>query len=532
MVENNESKEIKFFPVVHLLTGPPGLKRNGGIWKTIKASLNEIQPNPAFMVQALHFTTYGLSQGAWEDWDLNDTGNSRLKRELVSTFGQSSDIFLDSGGFQLLYSDKIDLSKWGLKLSKESVLELQLKFNPSRIASLDSPLSPKLVEEQVIKLQKISADNATWLLENFDSYSSHSRPYLAVHGRAPHEIENYLKLIEENIPSNTLINGYYGLALGSQVPLASSPELIISNIQTILNWMDRHCREDIPLHIFGVGDSIVGTSQKNLVINRSLTYDNSTYAQSAFRLKMYDPTSGKYTKWSPGMKIECDCKACQKLTDIGEYDLSSIMSAPAYSNQYILGRDINRSEVLAYLALHNMYHWNTRIVKAPAIATKSRGKPIVQSAKFSKTGDYDFPLTGFKSTSPNLLILPCTDKRPYSKSPRQKRVINFLAKRGYSEGTHYDRITVSGLFGPVHWKDETLPAILSYDFEITPTTSEQHLLQLRFNLGTVLNVIRKRYDKLVGFLKPNAYAKTFGPVIRSFNGVLVEREEEILSKFN
>ena len=531
-MENNGSKEVKFFPVVHLLTGPPGLKRNGGIWKTIKSSFNEIQSNPAFMVQALHFTTYGLSQGAWEDWGLNETGDSRLKWELSTTFGQTRDIFLDSGGFQLLYSDKIDLSKWGLKLSKESVLELQLKFNPSRIASLDSPLSPKLLDDQVLKLQHLSADNATWLMDNLESYSSNSRPYLAVHGRTPYEVENYLKLIEENIPSRALSSGYYGLALGSQVPLASNPDLIISNIHTVSKWMDRHSGEDIPLHIFGVGYSTVGTALKNLAVNRSLTYDNSTYAQSAFRLKIYDPSSGKYTKWSPGKKIECVCKACQKLSDIGEYDLSFIMSAPAYSNQYLLGRDINRSQVLAYIALHNMFHWNTRIEKAPAIVTKYRSNPIIKGVKFSKTKNYNFPLTGFKPTSPNLLILTCTDKRPYSKSPRQKRVINFLAKQGFTEGTHYDRITVSGLFGPVHWRDETLPAILSYDFEISPTTSQQHLLQLRFNLGTVLNVIRKRYDKMIGFLKPSTYVKTFGPVIRSFDGVLVEKEEDILSKFN
>ena len=66
------------------------------------------------MVQALHFTSYNLSQGAWDDWLARGGDSTRLAKELNLTFGRNRDLFIDSGGFQLLHADKIDLSPWGL----------------------------------------------------------------------------------------------------------------------------------------------------------------------------------------------------------------------------------------------------------------------------------------------------------------------------------------------------------------------------------------------------------------------------------
>ena len=242
---------VKFFPVIHLLTGPPGLIRNGGIWKGIKSSLKNVYSPPSFMVQALHFTNYTLSQGAWEDWGLDGFDNGRLGRELEKTFGNHRDVFLDSGGFQLLHSDKIDLSKWGMKVRREDILSFQLKFRPTRVASLDSPISYNATSGQAAEEQRISIDNAVWLAESIGDQADMPIPYLAVHGRNPEEIGHYLNLFETSLPSRFLRKGRYGLALGSQVPLTRLPSLIHSNTRAVCRFLMLQLTEIIPQKLRG-----------------------------------------------------------------------------------------------------------------------------------------------------------------------------------------------------------------------------------------------------------------------------------------
>src|SRR5208283_3302641 len=136
------SAGVSFFPVVHLMTGPPNLLRNGGIWKGIKSGLQAISRPPRLMVQALHFVPYDLSLAAWQEWFPTGRPRSRLARELETTFGRRRDVFVDSGGFQLFHSSKIDLSKWGLRLIREDISRIQLLYEPQRVASLDSPIPP------------------------------------------------------------------------------------------------------------------------------------------------------------------------------------------------------------------------------------------------------------------------------------------------------------------------------------------------------------------------------------------------------
>lgn len=524
---------VKYFPVVHLLTGPPGLTRNGGIWKKIKSSLKDVSIEPRFMVQAMHFTTYGLSQTAWEDWGFDGPYTGRLITEMDKTFGSHRDVFLDSGGFQLLHSDKIDLSKWNLKVNRGDILKLQMKYNPNRIASLDSPLSPNASTDTVKRLQRISIDNATWLLEQFRDSTLFPRIYLAIHGRNPPEVLAYLRNLWKSAPQDLLKIENYGLALGSQVPLTGVPGLISENIAVLLRWMEKKCSPGIPLHVFGVGDSVIGSTMRRMETAREVSYDNSTYAQSAFRLRVYDPLISAYKRWTPQDMPDCSCWACEKLKEIGDTYLQELMSAPAYRRHQISGIDVNRSDVLAYIALHNAIWWKKRLVvprRSTVINTIIRNSDNLKDTKSSES-DYFFPIRQFKPVAKNLLILPCTKRRPYSKSQTHIRVTKRLEQSGLKEGVDYDKITFSGLFGPVHWKDETLPTIMGYDFRLEFTTTQEHVNNIRFVTGSVLNVIRKKYDSMVGYLWPSAYLRTFGPVIKSFDGDLVENINDISSRF-
>lgn len=118
-------------------------------------------------------------------------------------------------------------------------------------------------------------------------------------------------------------------------------------------------------------------------------------------------------------------------------------------------------------------------------------------------------------------MLPCTKWRPYGESVSHRRVKNYLAQCSLIDGRDYDRVTLSGMYGPVHWKDETHPAILSYDFPLSGPVHPEQLRRLKFKTAAVLGVISRKYDAIVAVLKPPAYAEVFGPVTEAFGGIVM-----------
>ena len=512
---------IRFYPVMHLMTGPPGLVRNGGIWKKLKQGLSDVSDPPRLMVQALHFASYQLSDGAWEDWSRPWNGGTRLGYEMEQTFGPDRDVFVDSGGFQLLYADKIDLSRWQLDVCREDIFNLQLRYVPTRIASLDSPIPPTTQPRVARKSKGLSIDNAVWLASKVGLGSADPVPYLVAHGRTPRELGAYLRKLSERVPTKWWREARFGIALGSQVPLASDPERVGSNVDRLLSWMRRAVPPDTPAHVFGIGDSIVGQLSRDGKIDRPLSYDNSTYVQSAFRLRIYDPILASYRDYEPTNLPSCDCKSCAEMVALGSDFIGDLMSAPAYHPK-MNGKDrVNRSDILAFVALHNLNWWRHRV---QFMATR-RVRSVVPDSNIAARappGPYSFPLRQFKRRSPNLLLLPCSKSRPYASSPSQRRVLAHLAEEGLAEGQDFDRITISGLYGPVHWAHESHPSILSYDFPLSDTVSEEQRDLVRFRVASTLNVIGRRYDSIVGYFRHQAYAATFGPITRSFGGKVVE----------
>jgi hypothetical protein len=515
-----------FYPVLHLMTGPPGLARNGGIWKRLKSNLRRESPSPRLMVQALHFASYGLSARAWEEWFESCYDTTRMVAELDSTFGPTRDLFLDSGGFQLLHADKIDLSRWKMNLCREDILALQLRFKPSRIASLDTPIRLQAGRKEVRRSIRLSLDNAVWLAEQFVGNPSGPRPYLVIHGRYPAEVKRYLARLEARLPPRWLSSNEYGIALGSQVQLARAPATVVRNVRQVLGWMDTTCRPSTPLHLFGVGDQVIAELGRAVRPGRELSYDNSTYVQNAFRNRIYDPATASYRQFDPGQPVVCACPGCVELATLGTRFLSDLMSAPAYSPAFRGGERVNRSDVLAHIALHNLRYWAHRIENAPPIAP---GATPTESAKAPEPAreEYDFPLRQFVPLSPSLVLLACSKGRPYATSRSQRTVLEHLSAEGLTEGRDFDRITLSGRYGPVHWDNESHPAILSYDFALGPTVSERHRDALRFRTATVLNVIGKRYRKIAAYLGSRPYEETFGPVARQFTSHTVEEIHDL-----
>jgi tRNA-guanine family transglycosylase len=524
---------VEFFPVIHLLTGPPGLTRNGGIWKSVKSQLSKVLSPPRIMVQALHFSSYTLSQGAWDDWFFGSgESKNRLTRELTKTFGDDKDIFVDSGGFQLLNLSRIDLSKWQIRLTPEDIFHLQMRYAPDRIASLDSPISPRFPKDEVRALMKFSIENAVWLTKNIETTQKPPVPYLVVHGRDPNEIRSYLHRFEKALPKGWLRNDRYGIALGSQVPLAPNPQTVIDNCAEVLHWMKNTCPPTIPFHIFGIGENVVREVIKIPSRDRTISYDNSTYIQNAFRCKIYDQDLKRYKSFSPFDMPKCGCAACTKLNAYGPEFVSNLLAKRPYNPSNAGDEKVNRSDIFGLIGLHNLGLWETRILDGISPKRRnSNGNPLSRVELTSTCKEYSFPLAAFEPLSPNLLLLPCSKSRPYGSSPSHKRITSILAKEGLQESRDYDRITLSGVYGPVHWRHEEHPAILQYDFTLGTEVSKEHIQFLRMRTAMVLNVISKKYEDKVAYIRSKRYQNAFEPILNRFDIPLLDDISELPNAF-
>ncbi|MEA3191515.1 MAG: 7-cyano-7-deazaguanine tRNA-ribosyltransferase [Thermoplasmata archaeon] len=512
---------VAFFPVVHLLTGPPGLARNGGVWKLVKRHLASVSDAPRVMVQCLHFTTYNLSLAAWDDWCEDHGDATRLAHEIRQTFGERRDVFVDSGGFQLLHADKMDLSKWGLEVKPEHILELQAKYRPQRLASLDSPIGPKVGPADAQRLRKVSIGNAAWLAKHTDSIGFRTRAYAVVHGRNPDEVAAYLKRLEAALPKGWLKRDDVGIALGSQVPLASRPEMVAANANKVLAWLDRKAGDDVPFHAFGIGEGVTGRIAAGLRKPRAVSFDNSSWVQKAFRMRVFDPETMRWQEYDPHQRLACACAACHRLEQLEPDFVHELMTKPAYRPSAKAGERVNRSDILALVGLHNLGSWRLRLEIPPA-RMRARAPTTAPTIQAPAATTYDFPVRQYKPRSENLLILGCSKTRPYKDSRTHRLVLQQLADEGLLEGRDFDRITLSGLYGPVHWTHESHPAIMAYDFQLGRLVSDIHRNQLKLRTANVLNVIHKKYARSIAYLPNKPYMNVFGPVVQSFSDNVVD----------
>ncbi len=529
LVMQGGGSQVSFFPVVHLLTGPPGLTRNGGVWKAIKAGLRGVDETPRLMVQALHFTAYELSDRAWEAWFAPWYGGVRIQRELEELLGPSGDVFLDSGGFQILHGDKIDLSPWGMDLSPESVLEMQLKFGPSRIASLDSPIPRGASTRQARRHITASVRNSAWLASAVAGSNRTPMAYLVVHGRSAEEVTWCAQSLEDELPAGAFSSAALGIALGSQVPLSREPQRILQNCEALLSWMARITPDDTPLHLFGVGEAVVGELVRRHPGCRPLSFDNSTYVQAAFRKRVFDPRLGSYRDFDPSEESGCSCPGCTLLVGIGRENVVELLTRPPYRPLMLGEKRVNRSDVWAALALHNLSWWRARL--ALGMTAPHAAAPVGATTRGSGRGvlnQYAFPLKGFEPRAEAaLLLLPCSRSRPYASSTVHRRILSHLESEGWVEGNDFDRITLSGLYGPVHWDHEGNPAIMGYDFPLTNAIHPRHTEFLRIRTATVLGVIARHYRRIVAYLRPRLYGVTFGPVVEGFDAQVVDQPHDI-----
>ncbi|HEY9297444.1 MAG TPA: hypothetical protein VIQ31_13945, partial [Phormidium sp.] len=122
-------------PVVCLVTGTTA--KGGGLWKYIlqedksNGLLRRVEPLP-LMSQVLHFLDFIPNRPhVLDKW--RKKGIKQFYKDDVKLEQFASPLFLDSGGFKLLWNKSVNLSAYGLSIENgkgsQTILELQREFN-------------------------------------------------------------------------------------------------------------------------------------------------------------------------------------------------------------------------------------------------------------------------------------------------------------------------------------------------------------------------------------------------------------------
>src|SRR5204862_546169 len=87
--------------------------------------------------------------------------------------------------------------------------------------------------------------------------------------------------------------------------------------------------------------------------------------------------------------------------------------------------------------------------------------------------DFDIMRTRWSPTPRRvMLILPCSQQKPYSASPTHRFIQHLLETEGIPRET-YAKVSISGNYGPVPEEFETDPRVQSYDFYLSSADTKR-----------------------------------------------------------
>ncbi|MFN8515598.1 MAG: hypothetical protein U0232_21585 [Thermomicrobiales bacterium] len=279
------------YPVLNLVTGTT--PNGGGIWRYIVNDLldHEHQNSP-ILSQVLHFLDFHLLPHMLKRWRGKTLRQHYRDRREPIDF--RAPLFLDSGGFKLLFKPDLTLAQYGLLRpgeEAESILRLQKDFGGDLVASLDYPLPPNLDPTEARERMRRSEANALRALEllsSGDEFADYAPLlYIACHGLTADDIEDYVRrtlaaIVERGLPTQGI-----GIAIGSLVPLRSAHKLVdlVGIIQGALRGIPETLRATLPIHVFGVSGDLIPL----LTYLGVDSFDSSTYIQASRSLKYYHP---------------------------------------------------------------------------------------------------------------------------------------------------------------------------------------------------------------------------------------------------
>ena len=549
------------YPVVSFMTGTS--PRGGGIWKYL---LRNFAPREIPMLsQVLHFLDFNLTSKHTEYWREKPM---QERYQEVDMFHESP-LFLDSGGFKLLYNADLNLSEYGIhkETEAEDILAFQRDCGGDIIASLDYPLPPTLVRNEAETRMGQSLQNAFRVAEQLSELSEPPYLYICCHGQSKADIQNYVTQVFERVKG---MLPSFGLAVGSLVPLRGVDDsAVLSRIHGVLEGIPDSERENTPIHAFGVSGNLMPILSYLGVDS----FDSTSYIQSARNLGYSHPETHKKLKIMELDSMECTCCICEKtsLEEMQQAFMEDISyrrtSTGKYKSEYYAAIALHNfemeSETLAQMkmaieadeplealvrqissstrAIQGVINWltenDTEFAKRIARTVISVGKKKSlqedpnQLELFSYRTEHqetmvlreETPTVSLNYTPDSfripadyqppdekeiLLTIPCAGKKPYSLS-RTHTIVNTKLQTAFGEKQRViHKITLSGLYGPVPEEFESEDALTRYEFQLSPQNLSQiELCANRFN--DYLDKYGAHYKLIVGYATSRAYRQVF-----------------------
>jgi tRNA-guanine family transglycosylase len=543
-----------FFPIVNFITGPPGIFRNGGIWRHIKIDVLKRQKRSHFMSQILHFTDFNVSPNILNQWFHDGKHNITLRDRIIEAMPSPKqhglNLFADSGGFKLLFNREYDLSGYDFDATPDGILKLQAKFGANLIATLDYPFHPQMLVSEKKGRAKKSVDNAIFTLTQLDRVFPNSNtrpfPYLPIHGHDQREVKEFTSQLLKRIEAIEYEEPF-GLAVGSLVPIKNSSTRILDVIFG-LNAAIRESKifhlDEIPIHVFGITGGLIPI----LAYTGVDSFDSATYVQSAINLKfIFD--GGKTSNIFDMKRLECNCKYCRKLDEIGLKESKKIIKSKPCIKHRAGSKQVYKSEIYALIALHNLRRFDKmmdgvlttmqyadgdtlsdeiscltyrsnkwrkliqlieqNIVSPvePQIVKRSIPKKFERYKQISfrhKPAHFNINQKPFVTKKcPIMLILQCSKEKPYFQSRINKILFDELKNNDITPNL-IQKVTLSGMYGPVPEQFEKEDPIIKYDYILTPQAKKRIEL-LKNRTINFLETHGKGFDVIVGYATTKAY---------------------------
>ena len=338
---NNRKLETPvLYPVINFLTGTS--TRGGGVWKYILKIL--MQRQTPMLSQILHFLDFPLTGKYLANW----LGKSMREHYCEQNGVYDGVLFLDSGGFKLLYNTGLDLEEFGIhkETEAEDILNLQLGFEGDIVASLDYPLPPNLARPEAEARMKQSIANAVQVAERLATSSTEMStvPYLytCCHGQSGEDISDYVNQLFAQVGG---ILPSFGLAVGSLVPLRGRDDSeVMKLVNGVVQAIPEDRRDTTPIHAFGVS----GVLTPLLAYIGVDTFDSSGYIHTSRSLTYSQPHTQKKLRIMEMDETDCDCYICKA------YPLQEIQQAFMDKQSYkATSTGKFKSEYYAAIGLHN-----------------------------------------------------------------------------------------------------------------------------------------------------------------------------------
>jgi queuine/archaeosine tRNA-ribosyltransferase len=495
------------------------------------------------------FQELGRPQDTYHPLFFLDSGGFRL------LFNREVDI--SEFGYEPTQESILDLQ---LAYGADLVASLDFPIPPF----LDAPQ----VKERTIKSVDNAVHLMELLYKGGRTDANGKRPFpiLAVHGQTPRQIREYIVRLFQRLNEGGFCGQPFGIGIGSLVPLRTQHQadkivLIVKAVMDTLYGSEipsGFTPDRIPVHAFGItGDMIPVLAHLGVD-----TFDSSSYVKSASVLDYYDPITWTSSDFRKLETLHCQCDACRGISNDQVKELQAILAGGRVNgNQERLGRKIGaftvdiKSDVYGIIAYHNLNLQDSEIAGVRrAIEANETAEHLVRFSKVhrraqelvefvaeidptvarslghvqvelfprsqeDREAEHDtislmndpcaFQLTmhpdfTVPSTSDRLLILACSQAKPYRQSKSHATIQRAIVQAIGEKQMRHHKVTLSGLYGPVPLEFEDLPQIRRYEYVLSATARKQREL-ITARLVSYIEAHRQSYRHIVAFVTARAY---------------------------